>query len=294
MANDWDSLARETRLFNRSRAGKLFSAPCRILGSKLLERRARALPEGLRRKVKTFWGAEMLVVLPEDVSISLERYRFFEEELSSIFLTCLKPGMVVYDIGAHFGYFSLLAAHLVGTEGRVCSFEPTPSTYSILTQNTAAASNMLTVNAAVWSEARQMKFRDYGLTNAAFNSFDAVTDKMMQAAAFKEVVVNAITVDDHVAQTGLVPAFLKIDAEGAELGILNGMQKTITSHHPLITVEVGDGASGESTSRALLDYAIAHGYEPHEWHDGTIRKHRLLPRYEYDNILLMPRNSASR
>lgn len=56
-----------------------------------------------------------MVVIAELVSLFIYRYGFFEEGLTNIFLHYLKPGMTFFDIGAHFGYFTLLGSALVGT-----------------------------------------------------------------------------------------------------------------------------------------------------------------------------------
>lgn len=80
----------------------------------------------------TFWGDKMLVLLPESVSLSIFLLGFFEEGLTSMVLENVDEGDVFIDVGAHFGYYTLISSLLVGTTGQVHSFEPTPSTYEIL------------------------------------------------------------------------------------------------------------------------------------------------------------------
>jgi len=50
----------------------------------------------------------------------------------------MKPGMVFFDVGAHYGYYSLLGSELVGEKGVVYSFEPIKSTFNILKNNITA------------------------------------------------------------------------------------------------------------------------------------------------------------
>ena len=63
----------------------------------------------------------------------------------------ISPGDIVWDIGAHYGYFSLKASCLVGDEGKVLSIEPTPSTYKKLYANTSDIKNIEIYNLAFFS-----------------------------------------------------------------------------------------------------------------------------------------------
>jgi len=59
----------------------------------------------------------------------------YEEGTTLLFKRTLQPGWVVADVGAHVGYYTLLAAQIVGSEGRVFSFEPDPTNFSLLRRN---------------------------------------------------------------------------------------------------------------------------------------------------------------
>jgi len=52
--------------------------------------------------------------------------------------------------------------------------------------------------------------------------------------------VEAWSIDEFVADRGIVPAFVNIDAESAEMAILNGMKNTLATCRPLVAMEVGD------------------------------------------------------
>ena len=105
----------------------------------------------------------MTVAFPEPVSLLLYRYGYFEEELTSMVLEYLKPGMTFFDVGTHFGYFTLLASSTVGERGAVHSFEPTPSTFKVLRENVSGRANVRVFNVAMYSEEGQLPFNDYGL-----------------------------------------------------------------------------------------------------------------------------------
>jgi FkbM family methyltransferase len=244
--------------------------------------------------VKTFWGENMLVVIPELVSIVIYRYGFYEEGLSNIFLRYLKPGMTFFDVGAHFGYFTLLGSTLVGAQGQVHAFEPTPSTFNILKQNALRKDNVKINNNALFSENKDLLLKDYGIRYSAFNSiFNSKLDKKtLQTTEIAEHTIKGITIDDYVEGNKAIPSFIKIDAESSEYDILLGGQKTIEKYHPLITIEVGDtGFEEMPESRELIEYLFSKNYLPFNYADGEIKAHSLKSdRYRYDNILFVPDN----
>ena len=62
-------------------------------------------------------------------------YGTYESDTVQVFRELVQPGMTVVDVGAHVGFYTLLAARLVGTNGRVYAFEPNPEVYNILVRN---------------------------------------------------------------------------------------------------------------------------------------------------------------
>lgn len=286
------SLDKHVRFSRASRARKLGRRPVHAANAKLLELLSAWSGRSIRIRTRTFWGAGMSVVIPERVSMRLHRYGYLEEGLTRVVAETLRPGMTFFDVGAHFGYFSLLASTLVGESGSVHAFEPTPSTYGMLTANVGALSNVRTVNCAVMATSGSIALNDYGVNYSAFNS-------VHQARLPKHVVdrftptrfeARGISIDAYVAETGAVPNFVKVDAESAEVDVIRGMEATIRRHRPVISIEVGDiGVEGVPTSRQLIEMLAQLGYQPMEFANGTFSPH--VPRdgrYEYDNILFFP------
>jgi FkbM family methyltransferase len=203
----------------------------------------------------------------------------------------LRPGMVFFDVGAHFGYFSLLASHLVGPGGSVHCFEPTPSTFGVLSENIVRGDNIRAVNCAMWSEPTTLLFLDYGVEFSSFNSVGQgnVRNNMWTDRKPHECHVKAMSVDVYCQENGVTPDFVKLDAEGAEDRIIDGMAATFARSRPRLTVEVGDADDDtKSKSRALLDRLVGYGYRPYEYGDGHVRPHVPKDRYRYDNLLFIP------
>ena len=111
----------------------------------------------------------MNVWLPEPVSKSIWRYGYFEEDVCLAMLYYLERGMTFIDVGAHIGFFTLLGSYLVGREGKVLSFEPTPSTYRLLKKNVVNCPNVCIYNCTAFSEETNIKFYDYGLEKSSYN-----------------------------------------------------------------------------------------------------------------------------
>lgn len=274
-----------------TRLQKIFKAPKRMLSSVLLSMIARRFNRGFKITTKTFWGDEMTVVIPEVVSLSIFRYGYFEEGLTKMVLEYLKPGATFFDIGAHFGYFTLLSSAIVGKAGGVYSFEPTPSTFTLLQSNVKDRNNVTLNKCAAFSKETTFIFNDYGIEYSAFNSFvDARLDQnTLKRINPKKLEVDAISLDEYIYNKKIIPDFIKIDAESAEYEILEGMCHTINNIRPIISIEVGDrDIEGVKSSRDCIQYLIESGYQPYEYKEGRIIRHKLKERYSYDNILFLP------
>ncbi|MFN3165694.1 MAG: FkbM family methyltransferase [Phycisphaeraceae bacterium] len=247
-------------------------------------KRAKWLGKDVEREVELFWGQPMTVLHPEHVSNKLARFGYFERGLTQVLIQRLKPGMVMYDIGAHFGYFSLLGSALVGPGGQVFSFEPTDATHARLLTNITRLDNVTPIKQAVYSETTELVFCDMGEKDSSLNHIRAKGEGGTSAG---EVRVPAVSLDDFV-KVHRPPDFVKVDAEGAEYAILQGMRGLLESRRPMITLEVGEyinQQTGNPPSRQSVDFLIDRGYAVFEFSDGAIRPHTPIDEYGYDNLL---------
>lgn len=283
---------KSTSISKGTRIQRLRKAPIKLLRSKILEHIALWLGKPIKIKAKTFWGEDMLVVAPEGVSHHIYRYGFFEEGLTRMVLEYLKPGMTFFDIGAHFGYFTLLSSVLVSNEGEVHSFEPTLSSFSTLKANVSNKNNVFINNCAVFSKRKIVFINDYGIKYSAFNSIYSgrLQQDVLSRLKPKRYEVETISIDEYAENNGTVPNFIKIDAESSEYEILLGMEETIAKFHPIISIEIGDiGVKGIPTSKGLINFLINKGYQSYEFKEGQISQHGLKnEQYRYDNILFLP------
>ncbi len=147
-----------------------------------------------------------------------------EDRTASLFLQLVSPGHVVIDVGANVGFYSLTAASLVGPAGRVVAFEPGPKTASRLRENAAlnGFANLVVVEAAVSDKPGVLRLHlgEDSEGNSLFDPGQEATDS---------VEVSVLTLDAYAEAEGIARVdLLKIDAEGAEVGIIRGARRVLT------------------------------------------------------------------
>jgi len=233
----------------------------------------------------TLWGAEIQVILPELVSCELHRYGLIEPALTALFIERIGPEAVVFDVGAHLGYYSMLAETL-GAE--VHAFEPAPETLSALRSN--VGDQVRVVAKGAWSADERLELKDFGSDHSAVNTFVSSRDEDLdEPDATHTVPVTSI--DSYVSLTRAVPTLVKIDAEGAELEVLRGASRTLEAHAPIVTIEVGD-TEDELHSRKTIDFAVHLGYSPFELTVDGVMPHEVRERYGYGNLALIPEEAS--
>jgi FkbM family methyltransferase len=150
----------------------------------------------------------------------------------------IRPGDVVFDIGANIGFLSLIAARLAGDEGHVYAFEPQPENIACLRRNLRAnnAGNCTVLAFALSDRAGQEALL---LSKQSGGSTISAGDKPPDFAG--TLMVRVATADDLVGAGEVRPPdFVKLDVEGAEMHVLRGMRSVIGTYRPGILFEVDD------------------------------------------------------
>lgn len=281
-------LCASMRLSKRRPVVRLMTHPWKMLYPKFMKvaRRTKEV------KVRTFWGGEMSVVLPEDVSTNIWRYSTFEGDVCLFILNSLQEGMTFIDIGAHYGFFTLLGSYLVGSKGKVLAFEPTPTTYQQLLRNVTSYSkypNVDTYNCAAYSKDTEIKFYDYGLESSAYNSAFGSRKVDSSSISKKTIIVKAGRVDDVLREEEIRSVnLIKIDAESSEMHVLKGMIDTLRNYQPNIIIELGDfEIHGVPESKEIITWLQHVNYSPYEVRNGEIVPHVIRAQYEYSNLLFV-------
>ena len=164
----------------------------------------------------------------------------YEPGVTSVLLETLRPGDVFVDIGANTGYFSVIAGLLVGTAGRVFAFEPNGDARARLERHLEM--NGLTARTFVSQAAlgaRDEEGVDFYLSCSAANDgcSSLIADQaLLERGTLRADVKIAVPVRTFDTIASVLPItrvdLVKIDVEGAELGVLAGMTRTLSEAPP--------------------------------------------------------------
>ena len=221
---------------------------------------------------KIFTGDIMKIVLPDNISSSLYLVGFFEGEETKAFFHLMKPGDTFIDIGAHIGYYSVLANAVGGDESKIVAIEPTPSTFTILKENLKNKSNVSKLNIGLFSINGTIEFNDFGIRYMCLNSFkDARLDQKISG---EKLTIPVKTLDSVVDELKIRPTLIKIDAESAELDIIKGGVNTLSSDNIKIFLEVGDYENtGLNNSIQIIEALEKLDYNTYEFRNNQFILH---------------------
>ena len=167
----------------------------------------------------------------------------------------LHPGSICFDIGAQAGYHTLCASSMIGSTGRVFAIEPAPNNVTNIKKHIAMnhLTNVTVVEAAV---------SDFDGISSFDCSIRAVSGRLCPGGP---LAVRTITLDHEVDCGNLPePDYIKIDAEGAELRILEGARKLLMRCHLTLSIETHQWLSEFATVRqdclrflSQINYTVA-------------------------------------
>ena len=180
-----------------------------------------------------------------------------EPEVQNAILAGVRPGAVVYDIGANVGTMALGAAQLVGNLGMVIAFEGDPENIERLREHSTRnglEDRLRVVHAAVWSRTATdgIGFRR-GAPSRSQGGVEADGNRPVLGSG--EVInVPAVTLDDFVAAGEPPPQLLKIDVEGGEYEVLRGANTLFARERPLLIAEVHHQWAAEQITAWLTEH----------------------------------------
>lgn len=197
---------------------------------------------GRNRVLCSILAGRKFFAIADDVGFSTHMIfdGFWEFWLSLCFAKHIKEGDTVIDVGANLGYYTVIAAELVGHQGRVVSIEPNPSVFAFLRDTVSVngyAGRVTAINAALGAKAGKVSVPFFCPTGEPKNGRfllpeEEAADLSGLGEVFEVQALQAIPVD-----SGKVD-FIKIDVEGAELSVLESLVPLIDKFRPKIVCEV--------------------------------------------------------
>jgi FkbM family methyltransferase len=152
---------------------------------------------------------------------------YYEPPVTRLIHRRLRQGGTMVDVGANWGYFSLLAASAVGANGRVVSLEPDPRQFATLESNVRlnAFTQIAPLRQAAAAAAGDATLLGY-VDDAGNRGVSRLGTQVSNGPTFD---VKCVAIDDVVAGLPHVDV-IKVDVEGAELGVLRGMRDGLSAH----------------------------------------------------------------
>jgi FkbM family methyltransferase len=266
--------------------------PDRLPGRGVIQAELGRRHAGSELVARLFEGSWLVVPCTREGLFCYFHGRAFKEDeaLTRFLLRHIRDGAIFFDVGANLGYYTILAASLCGPGGRVHAFEPQRLLARHLRgsiERNAFADRVCLTEAAVGA--------DHGGSAALFCAHDDETfigiPSLLRHPWLEgghEVTVPLISLDEYVREHGVSQVDgIKIDVEGAEMLVLEGMREILKTGHPrFVLLEVwGETlhfdsfaagaalrpAAGSTRFDAMRDFMRDHGYEAHALTpDGTL------------------------
>lgn len=169
-----------------------------------------------------------------------------EKNTMNTFARLINAGDTVVEVGGHVGYISLYFSKLTGEKGKVIVFEPGENNLPYIENNVKSRKNITIVKKAVSEKTGTVSFFIDNLTgqnnslNQEYEGFKHNQKSAFTDTGYREVTIDAITLDEYVKTNNLKPDFVKIDIEGAEVLALRGMQNLLATVSPKMMIEITD------------------------------------------------------
>lgn len=239
-----------------------------------------------------------LNVIPGDLGISSELLMFKTHEplTTNLLSKELKKDMVCLDVGGNIGYYTLLESNIIGNGGKVIAIEPSPPNFQHLKKNLEIqdTQNVDAYNFAAGDVDGTVNFLVYQESNGSFTIPDGETTNLPGEL----IKVKAKRLDTFLDEINIEHVdFVRMDVEGYESHIIQGMKNTIQKSKPMFQIEVHASLLGKEGTRNFLKDFQNFGYEakyyvPRDIDLPIIGSMRDVKQYDIDTLLEMLENES--
>jgi len=228
---------------------------------------------------------------PNDKGISAELLSFGSHEpLSTDLVTSvIKPGMTCIELGSNIGYYAVLESKIVGKNGKVIAIEASPDNYKYLQKNSKLQnfSNMETYNFVLGDHNGEVNFLTKSISNWSRIMKD--NEKPNPSDSISKLPMK--TLDSFLEEKKLDRVdFARMDVEGYEYNIYQGMKKTIEKFKPSLLIEFHLNILGKSKTKKFLSELKNDGYETNYYTPRLLDNHFLadkkyIQNYSIDEVI---------
>lgn len=154
----------------------------------------------------------------------------WEQELQDVLR--FEEGMNFLDVGAHIGKYTIRAGMKIGKEGKVVAIEPDKDNFDLLVRNIEAngLQNCIALNLAAYRADTQVNL----FHSATSREHSIIEDFGKGSRKVKARALDSLLEEIEIGKIDLI----KIDVEGAELEVLEGLANTLTKQNPLLVIEI--------------------------------------------------------
>ncbi|HMW67309.1 MAG TPA: FkbM family methyltransferase [Chitinophagaceae bacterium] len=192
--------------------------------------------QGINLKRSIFDGNQMNLYVNDWVQKSLFVYGEYERKEIRFWQQLARKRKTIFDIGGHVGYYSLVAAKAASTDTKIYCFEPIRQTFERAKENIAlnGYQNIYLQNFALSNEDGSLQINIGGDENWGMSSINAHAHTSGKTETVNKQTVDSFCNAHNINQIDLV----KIDVEGSEFYVLQGMKQMIASSRPVVLIEI--------------------------------------------------------
>ena len=189
--------------------------------------------------VSTVFGSHIAGDTRDIIQQYIYYFGLWEPNLTRWMARRLAPGDAFVDVGANVGYYSLLASQLVGKYGTVIAIEASPATFKLLQRNLLLndVGNVRALNMAVYNSTTVMKvFRgsEYEVGKSTIVEGEGSKKGFEVECEVDAAPLSAILRREEMQNARMI----KVDVEGAEWAVLQGMRPLLNASRPDLEIVV--------------------------------------------------------
>jgi FkbM family methyltransferase len=213
-----------------------------------------------------FFGKKMKIALPASTDIFLTGGKSHNSEirLARFIILNLRGNDHFLDVGAHYGYFTMIASEIVGNNGKVVAFEPSDRSYKLLNENRKTLNNTVTFQKAVSDSNDNLIFYEFPNLHSEYNSSDISqfeNESWFNNSKPAKTTVSATTIDEVTKDGTFSPRIIKIDVEGGEYKVIQGGITYLQKNSPYIVMEYLEPKRHNESHKKALELLLSLSYK---------------------------------